>query len=144
MQKKGVNWEQVRVKVITSKLKNNIKSQLWDEGTISSSFFPLKISMATKWHFACPCLPVFEVETSTTCFNLGKKCKNKQIMNTKTANMNHLHRNKESSAFLLTEWTADIIIVPRECLFNKRNEHRIYNSFLSWKRLYTPSSFSKA
>ena len=133
MQRKGVNWARVRI------ISYNITSQLWDEGTISSSFFPLKISMATKWHFACPCFPVFEVETSATCFNLGKKCKNKQIMNTKTANMNHLHRNKESS-----EWTADIIIVPRECLFNKRNEHRIYNSFLSWKRLYTPSSFSKA
>jgi hypothetical protein len=26
----------------------------------------LKISIATKWHFACPCFPVFEVETSTT------------------------------------------------------------------------------
>lgn len=29
-----------------------LTSQLWEEGTISSSFFPLKMSMATKWHFA--------------------------------------------------------------------------------------------
>lgn len=42
-------------------------SQLWEEGTISSSFFPVNISIPTKWHLAWPCLPVLEVETSTTC-----------------------------------------------------------------------------
>ena len=29
-----------------------LTSLLWEDGTISSSFFPLKMSMATKWHFA--------------------------------------------------------------------------------------------
>ena len=42
-------------------------SQLWEEGTISSSFLAVKISIPTKWHLAWPCLPVLEVETSTTC-----------------------------------------------------------------------------
>jgi len=51
---------------IEAGLYSTLTSQLWEEGTISSSFFPLKISMATKWHFAWPCFPVLEVETSTT------------------------------------------------------------------------------
>ena len=32
-------------------------SQLCDEGWRSSYFFPVKMSMATKWHLAWPCLP---------------------------------------------------------------------------------------
>lgn len=44
-----------------------LTSQLCEDGVRSSYFLPVKISMATKWHFACPCLPVFDVETSATC-----------------------------------------------------------------------------
>merc|ERR1719254_245234 len=40
-------------------------SKLWDVGHRSSSFFPVKMSMATMCALACPCLPVFEVDTST-------------------------------------------------------------------------------
>lgn len=47
-----------------------LTSQLWDDGTISSSFLPVNISIATKWHLACPCFPVLDVETSTTYFNI--------------------------------------------------------------------------
>ena len=45
-------------------------SQLCDDGCRSSSFLPVKMSIATKWHLACPCLPVFDVETSTTCISI--------------------------------------------------------------------------
>ena len=38
---------------------------LWVEGERSSSFFWVKISMATKWTLAWPCLPVLEVDMST-------------------------------------------------------------------------------
>merc|ERR1719422_1729528 len=38
---------------------------LWVDGQISSSFFPVKISRATMWTLACPCLPVLEVDIST-------------------------------------------------------------------------------
>ena len=55
-----------RMPTCQAKLEIGFTSQLWDEGTISSSFFPLNMSIPTKWHFACPCFPVFEVETSTT------------------------------------------------------------------------------
>lgn len=37
------------------------------EGHMSSSFLPVKMSIAVKLHLACPCLPVFDVDTSTTC-----------------------------------------------------------------------------
>jgi hypothetical protein len=37
-----------------------------DDGTMSSSFLPVKMSIAVKLHFAWPCLPVFDVETLTT------------------------------------------------------------------------------
>lgn len=47
-----------------------LTSQLWEEGTISSSFLAVKISIPTKWHLAWPCLPVLEVETSTTCHKI--------------------------------------------------------------------------
>jgi hypothetical protein len=40
---------------------------LWDEGVISSYFLPVKMSTHTKLHLAWPCLPVLEVDTSTTC-----------------------------------------------------------------------------
>jgi hypothetical protein len=43
---------------------------LCDEGVISSYFLPVKMSMQTKLHLAWPCLPVLDVETSTTCFVL--------------------------------------------------------------------------
>ena len=42
-------------------------SLLWEEGVRSSYFFPVKISIPTKWHLAWPCFPVLEVETSATC-----------------------------------------------------------------------------
>ena len=42
-------------------------SQLWDDGVRSSYFLLVKMSMATKWHLAWPCLPVLEVDTSATC-----------------------------------------------------------------------------
>ena len=48
-----------------------LTSQLCEEGVRSSYFFPVKMSMATKWHFAWPCLPVFDVETSATCPTVG-------------------------------------------------------------------------
>lgn len=51
-------------------------SQLWEEGTISSSFLAVKISIATKWHLAWPCLPVLEVETSTTYPSTNKQTTN--------------------------------------------------------------------
>eukprot|EP01084_Bolivina_argentea_P299575 516403_1 len=38
----------------------------WDVGTMSSSFLPVKMSIAVKLAFACPCFPVFDVETFTT------------------------------------------------------------------------------
>ncbi len=38
---------------------------LWVDGDKSSSFLPVKISMATIWTFAWPCLPVLEVLIST-------------------------------------------------------------------------------
>lgn len=66
--------EKVPIKCSQGKKKHNWKkheqehtSQLWEEGTISSSFLAVKISIPTKWHLAWPCLPVLEVETSTTC-----------------------------------------------------------------------------
>ena len=34
---------------------------------MSSSFLPVKMSMAVKLHLAWPCLPVLDVDTSTTC-----------------------------------------------------------------------------
>ena len=37
-----------------------------DAGTRSSIFLPVKMLIATKWHFAWPCFPVFEVDTSDT------------------------------------------------------------------------------
>jgi len=40
-------------------------SMLWVDGHNSSSFLPVKISMATKWTLAWPCFPVFEVDIST-------------------------------------------------------------------------------
>lgn len=60
----------INVHLTPNKIKHT--SQLWEEGTISSSFLPVKMSIPTKWHLACPCLPVLEVETSTTCWN-GKE-----------------------------------------------------------------------
>ena len=39
---------------------------MWEEGVKSSYFLPEKMSMATKWHLAWPCLPVLELETSAT------------------------------------------------------------------------------
>merc|ERR1719401_1349177 len=39
-------------------------SKLCDVGQRSSYFFPVKMSRATMCAFACPCLPVFEVDTS--------------------------------------------------------------------------------
>jgi hypothetical protein len=51
----------------------NLTSLLWEEGVRSSYFLPVKMSTPTKWHFAWPCFPVFEVETSTTCSNSGHK-----------------------------------------------------------------------
>jgi len=51
-------------------------SQLWEEGVRSSYFLPVKISIATKWHFAWPCFPVLDVATSTTC-DARKKFKGK-------------------------------------------------------------------
>lgn len=42
-------------------------STLCVEGHMSSSFLPVKMSMAVKLHLAWPCLPVLEVDTSTTC-----------------------------------------------------------------------------
>lgn len=42
-------------------------SRLCEDGTSSSIFLVVKMSMATKWHLAWPCLPVLEVDTSTTC-----------------------------------------------------------------------------
>ena len=48
-------------------LATGLTSQLCEEGVRSSYFLPVKMSMATKWHFAWPCLPVFDVETSATC-----------------------------------------------------------------------------
>ena len=41
-------------------------SRLCEEGTSSSIFLPVKISVAVKWHLAWPCLPVLEVVTSIT------------------------------------------------------------------------------
>lgn len=38
---------------------------LWVDGQRSSSFLLVKMSMATKWTLAWPCLPVFEVDIST-------------------------------------------------------------------------------
>lgn len=35
-------------------------------GTTSSTFFPLKMSMAVKLALACPCFPVLDVDTFTT------------------------------------------------------------------------------
>ena len=43
---------------------------VWPAGTRSSIFLPVKMSIATKWHLAWPCLPVFEVETSDTLHGL--------------------------------------------------------------------------
>ncbi len=40
-------------------------SMLWVEGERSSSFLPVKMSMATRWTLAWPCLPVLEVDMST-------------------------------------------------------------------------------
>lgn len=40
-------------------------SILWVEGQRSSNFLPVKISIATRWTLAWPCLPVFEVLIST-------------------------------------------------------------------------------
>jgi len=57
--KKNQRYEETRQRLHTS--------QLWEEGTISSSFLEVKMSIPTKWHLAWPCFPVFEVETSTTC-----------------------------------------------------------------------------
>ncbi len=51
-----------------------LTSQLWEEGTISSSFLPVKMSIATKWHLAWPCFPVLEVDTSTTCHRQPTTC----------------------------------------------------------------------
>lgn len=48
-------------------------SQLWDEGVRSSYFLPVKMSTATKWHLAWPCLPVLEVATSTTWAGQGSR-----------------------------------------------------------------------
>lgn len=44
-----------------------LTSRLWEEGTSSSIFLPVKMSVAVKWHLAWPCLPVLEVVTSMTC-----------------------------------------------------------------------------
>ena len=53
-------------------------SLLWEEGVRSSYFFPVKMSIPTKWHLAWPCFPVLEVETSATCIStpvfLGVEC----------------------------------------------------------------------
>ena len=50
-------------------------SMLAVEGDSSSYFLPVKMSMATKWHLAEPCLPVLEVDTSATCMgNLFRMC----------------------------------------------------------------------
>ena len=38
---------------------------LWVEGDRSSNFLPVKMSMATMWTLAWPCLPVLEVDIST-------------------------------------------------------------------------------
>ena len=43
-----------------------LTSLLCEDGVRSSYFLLVKISTPTKWHFACPCFPVLEVETSTT------------------------------------------------------------------------------
>ena len=40
-------------------------SMLWVEGHSSSSFLPVKMSMAIRWTLAWPCLPVLEVDMST-------------------------------------------------------------------------------
>jgi len=48
-----------------------LTSMLWEEGVISSYFLPVKMSMHTKLHLAWPCLPVLEVDTSTTCGAAG-------------------------------------------------------------------------
>lgn len=45
----------------------SLTSRLCEEGTSSSILRCVKMSSATKWHFAWPCLPVLDVETSTTC-----------------------------------------------------------------------------
>lgn len=37
---------------------HTLTSQLWDDGVRSSYFLLVKMSMATKWHLAWPCLPV--------------------------------------------------------------------------------------
>ena len=38
---------------------------LWVDGQSSSSFLPLKMSMAVRWTLAWPCFPVLEVVIST-------------------------------------------------------------------------------
>ena len=38
---------------------------LWVDGDKSSNFLPVKMSMATMWTLAWPCLPVLEVDIST-------------------------------------------------------------------------------
>lgn len=37
---------------------------------MSSTFLPLKMSVAVKLHFACPCLPVLDVDTSMICASI--------------------------------------------------------------------------
>ena len=46
-------------------------SRLWEEGTSSSIFLPVKMSVAVKWHLAWPCFPVLEVVTSITWRRAG-------------------------------------------------------------------------
>merc|ERR1719229_786700 len=52
-----ISWKSLRLTLGTS--------MLWVEGQISSSFFPVKISRATRWTLAWPCFPVLEVDIST-------------------------------------------------------------------------------
>ena len=77
-------------------------SQLWEEGTISSSFFPLKISMPTKWHLAWPCLPVLEVETSTT-YKIGNDTTKKTIL------VQGEQEERQSSLLILREIITKIL-----------------------------------
>lgn len=54
---KHTSWYSVRLTTGTS--------MLWVEGHRSSSFLPVKMSMAIRWTLAWPCLPVLEVDMST-------------------------------------------------------------------------------